>query len=442
MQDTFKILVVDDDEVDRMMVCRALKSAGIKAELEEAEDADVAIAMLRDTRFDCVFLDYCLPGQNGLEVIQELNMLDIRVPLVILTGQGDEQIAVELMKAGASDYLVKSRLSPELLSQSLRNSVRVHQAELQVSMTYQQLQENYELLTRKNKELEEQRQQIYRQNLQLIEASQHKSRFVATMSHELRTPLSAILGFSQILLRKYKKMPRQLDHQMLERIFVNAKHLLAIVNDLLDFSQIESGKLQIKPESFNVEHLISDTVESLRSLADQKQLQLKVQVNLQNSHVTTDQWRLRQILVNLISNAIKFTEAGCIEVKVRELLSNRLEIAVSDTGIGIPPEQLQQIFEPFQQINQSNSRQYDGTGLGLAITKSLIQIMKGTITVESQVGVGSVFWVTLPRHSRVLIQKKIIEDKVDQKNPPSPGFPAFENTPTQLPTVLTPQFIF
>ncbi len=398
MEETLKILVVDDDEVDRMAVRRALKTAGVQVELSEAGDCHDAIATLANTSFDCVFLDYRLPDEDGLTLINEIRSRGIKVPLIVLTGQGDEQIAVELMKAGATDYLSKSRVSSETLAQVLRNAIRVYRAEMQVALVYQQLRESNELLTHKNKELELQRQQIELQNQKLLEASRLKSQFLATMSHELRTPMNAIIGFTQLLLRpKCGDLSTQ-QRDMVERILNNSKHLLMLLNEVLDFSKLESGRLNLKPEVFDLSKVVQAAIKEISSLAEAKNLSVHVQADLQNPVVCNDQLRMRQILMNLLSNAIKFTESGSIGVNVQELPENRLEIAVWDTGIGIASTDIQYIFEAFRQLDQSITRKYPGTGLGLPIVDSLVQMMDGKITVESQLGEGSIFRIELPRH--------------------------------------------
>ncbi|MCY7278797.1 MAG: GAF domain-containing protein, partial [Phormidesmis sp. CAN_BIN44] len=251
------------------------------------------------------------------------------------------------------------------------------------------------ILAQQNQALENQRQQIQLQNLKLIEAAQLKSQFLATMSHELRTPMNAIMGFSQLLLRQNQLRPAQLE--MVDRILNNAKNLLALINDILDLSRIEAGRLELKLDRFNLSDLLTSTTSELRSLADQKQLSLNVKLHLKDPLVTNDSVRLRQILVNLLSNAIKFTDVGSVEVEMWGLSDDRLVISVRDTGIGIAPEDLTRIFDEFHQLDQSTTRRHAGTGLGLAITKWLVQMMGGTVRVESQLGEGSTFRVELPR---------------------------------------------
>ncbi|MBD2168662.1 response regulator [Calothrix membranacea FACHB-236] len=397
MEETLKILVVDDDEVDRMAVRRALRQAGVSMELSEVGVCNDAISTLKTTTYDCVFLDYRLPDADGLTLIQKLRALEIKVPIVVLTGQGDDQIAVELMKAGATDYLSKAKVSSEILAQVLRNAIRVHRAEMQAALAHQQLKESNEQLLRKNQELERQRQQIHLQNLRLLEASRLKSQFLATISHELRTPMNAIIGFSQILLRP--KFGQLTNHQkdMVERILNNGKHLLMLLNEVLDFSKLEAGRLELKPELFDLTKIIDATVAEVSSLAEVKNLSLFVQTELENPLVFNDSSRIQQILVNLLSNAIKFTESGSVWVEVSELPTNDIAITVRDTGIGIASRDFKLIFEAFRQVDQSITRKYPGTGLGLAIVDSLVKMMDGKIILKSQLGVGSMFRIELPR---------------------------------------------
>lgn len=397
MEKELRILVIDDDEVDRMSVFRALSKIELSVNVLEASNYHEAIICLEKHKFDCIFLDYRLPGKDGLAVVKEVRDSGNKTPLVILTGQGDERIAVEIMKAGASDYINKSRVSSELLAKTLQHVVRIHEAERQIELFHQQLFESNEQLKRKNQELQEKQQQIYQQNLKLLEAAELKSRFLATMSHELRTPLNAIMVFSQMVLRKTKGRLSDSEADMLERIVNNGKNLLELINDILDLSKIEAGGLQLVPEEFNLAQLIKVSVDELRILAERKNLTLNTRIDLQNPIVFHDSTRVRQVIVNLLSNAIKFTDAGKVDVTINEISNERLIISVRDTGIGIEAEKLQYIFEPFRQGNQTNSRRHQGTGLGLAIADSLMTMMKGSISVESRLGKGSEFRLELPR---------------------------------------------
>ena len=254
-----------------------------------------------------------------------------------------------------------------------------------------------EILAQQNQELETQRQQIQLQNLQLMEAARLKSQFLATMSHELRTPMNAIIGFSQLLLRQKNSQLTPLQNDMMGRILNNGKHLLTIINDILDLSKMDAGKMELNLEEFHLVHLVKATAQELRSLAEEKHLAMLFKANMENPYVINDIDRTRQILVNLISNAIKFTETGMVEIEVEELQSDHIALTVRDTGIGISPEDLEHIFEEFRQVDQSLKKKHYGTGLGLAITDSLVQLMQGKISVESTLGEGSTFRVECSR---------------------------------------------
>ena len=213
--------------------------------------------------------------------------------------------------------------------------------------------------------------------------------------------MNAIIGFSQILLRpKFGQLTnQQLD--MVEKILNNGKDLLIKINEILDFSQLESGKLALKPEILDLSKVVSNAVTKIRPLAEAKNLSLLVKTDLENTLVFNDPVRLQQILSNLLANAIKFTESGTIWVEIRETPKNQVTITVKDTGIGIAAQDFHHIFAAFHQIDQGISRKYSGIGLGLAVIDALVGIMEGKIYIESQLGVGSMFKIELPRNINV-----------------------------------------
>ncbi|MBW4681336.1 MAG: PAS domain S-box protein [Microcoleus vaginatus WJT46-NPBG5] len=253
------------------------------------------------------------------------------------------------------------------------------------------------ILARQNQELATQREQIQLQNLQLLEAARLKSQFLATMSHELRTPLNVIIGFAQLLLRQRPDPLTSSQTKMADRILDNGKNLLMLIDDILALSHIEAGLRGIKREMFDVVQLARITVEQFNKLASDKNLTLDVYIDMQNRNLFNDRACLRQVLINLVSNAIKFTESGSVRVEVCEQPDDRVIITVEDTGIGIAETEMAHIFEAFRQVDQTLARKYPGTGLGLAITDSLVRLMNGTITVTSRLGEGSTFQVELPR---------------------------------------------
>ncbi len=259
------------------------------------------------------------------------------------------------------------------------------------------------------KRAEEQMRQIQLQNLELTEATRLQSQFLATVSHELRTPLNAILGFSQVLLRQAQNQFSAKQADMLARIFTNAENLLLLIEDTLDLSKLEAGRMELNLQDVNLEVLIRATCQEFQFMAEQKQLTLHVRVVLDNPWVVNDSTRLRQILVNLLSNAVKFTETGSIWVEACELESDAIAVSVRDTGIGIAADDIKHVFKKFRQLNQTLSRFQNGTGLGLAIADWLVRLMNGKIAIESTLGVGSTFRIELPR---------VAGDRAPSRTPP------------------------
>ncbi|MBR8835286.1 MAG: PAS domain S-box protein [Stigonema ocellatum SAG 48.90 = DSM 106950] len=247
------------------------------------------------------------------------------------------------------------------------------------------------------KRAEEQLRAIQIQNFQLQEAARIKSQFLSVMSHELRTPMNAILGFSQLMLRHYYHMLAPEIRTMVERIINSGKQLLALIENILDFSSLETGRAELRLQEFNLVELVTTITEELRFLAVQKNLTLAIHTNIQNPNIVTDRDLVRQVLVNLLDNAIKFTETGGVFVELQQLGQDQLTVMVRDTGIGIPEAELKNIFQEFWQLNQSTTRKHGGTGLGLAIVNKLVHLMNGTITVESRLSEGSTFRIVLPR---------------------------------------------
>jgi adenylate cyclase len=228
-----------------------------------------------------------------------------------------------------------------------------------------------------------------------------KSQFLANMSHELRTPLNAILGYAELLIEDFEDEAQQDAVDDLQKIRRSAHHLLTLINDILDLSKIEAGRMDIEKHSFDVSGLIDEVVGTIQPLALQKHNKIIVNIEPAIGSMTSDSVKVRQVLLNLLSNACKFTEAGIISVSVR-LLSrdahSTVQITVSDTGIGMNDEHLSRIFEAFTQADASTTRKFGGTGLGLAITKKFVELMGGDISVSSEPSVGTTFSVLLPRH--------------------------------------------
>jgi signal transduction histidine kinase len=235
-------------------------------------------------------------------------------------------------------------------------------------------------------------------NVELQRANQHKAEFLANMSHELRTPLNSILGFSQLLLEGDGGALTGDQRQDVDIIAQNGQHLLALINDLLDISKLEAGKAQLHRGEVEVEPLISECVDSVSSLAKTKKLDLTASVSAEVGRVFADGPKLKQVLLNLLGNAIKFTETGSVRVTA-ERQGAELRVSVRDTGIGVPAEDTERIFESFQQGQSGMTGKYQGTGLGLAISRQLVEMHGGKIWVKSTPGQGSTFTFTIPQRA-------------------------------------------
>ncbi len=260
---------------------------------------------------------------------------------------------------------------------------------------------------RATEQLAEHNRQLIWQRRELEKASRMKSQFLASMSHELRTPINVVLGYTSLMQEQLfgTLTPKQIG--VMERIHTTSKHLLELINDILDLSRIEAGKMPIHVEEVDTGALLSELAGQVRPLLEKKGLTLTVEAD-DLPDLMTDRTKLMQVLLNLMSNAIKFTQQGGVALRARAADEGWIRITVEDTGIGIKPEHLNTIFEDFRQVDQSPSREYGGTGLGLSITKKLLSLLGGTIDVDSEVGVGTAFSIEVPR----LAQTGTVEEQV------------------------------
>jgi signal transduction histidine kinase len=235
-------------------------------------------------------------------------------------------------------------------------------------------------------------------NRDLKAASQHKSEFLANMSHELRTPLNAIIGFSEVLSERMFGDLNEKQDEYLKDIHASGQHLLSLINDILDLSKIEAGRMELEQTDFDLPTAIDNALTLVRERAARRGVALHTTVDERLGQVQADERKIRQVLLNLLSNAIKFTPAGGRIEVVAKLMNGSIEVSVSDTGVGIAPEDQEAVFEEFRQVGTADKK-VEGTGLGLALSRKFIELHGGKIWVKSQVGEGSTFTFTIPvRH--------------------------------------------
>ena len=553
-----RLLVVDDDRVDRITIRRALTRAGLDAVVDEADGIPAALERARHGAYDCIFLDYNLPGGDGLTLLREMRAAGVETPVVMLTGQGDERVAVELMKAGAADYLPKEGITPERLAASLRYVAELNRAEAETRRAQDELRESAERMrflaeasrvladsldvdatlgavarlavpllgdycvihltgengehrgvaaahvdpakeplvralevfpgvapdhatsyvarairtgrrlqadafpdehlasvARSPEELElfralrpgtglfvplaarghalgaigfvrtepgvayspaqvdlaedlARRAAVALDNARLFqdaararaaaeEANRAKSEFLARMSHDLRTPLNAIGGYAQLVEMGVQGPVTDAQREAMARIIRAQEHLLTLINDILSFARLEAGQVQIEI----AEIPLRDTMTELRLLVQplfaERGVEFEIRPPDAGLRVRADGERLIQVLLNLLTNAAKFTDPGGRVTVDCEARGESVAVRVADTGQGIPPDRLEAIFNPFIQAGNSDAETRQGVGLGLAISRELLRLMNGSLSVESTVGEGTTFVVSLER---------------------------------------------
>jgi signal transduction histidine kinase len=378
MTDPFVVLVVDDNPPNRFTL-KALLSRLPDTEVIEASSGEEALTRTILSAVHLILLDVQMPGMDGFETARLLRMTERtrNIPVIFLTAVFKaEEFAKRGFAVGAVDYLTKP-LEDNLLLSRIRFYQVLHSRESRLAETVQQLR---------------------KQELSLIAAlsqaeaaNRAKNTFLANMSHELRTPLNAIIGFSELMTRS-DALDRE-DKKNLEIINRSGNHLLTLINEILDFSKIEAGRVELIEETTDVERLLGEVVALLRPRAEQAGLTLALRAEGLPAALRVDATKLRQILLNLLGNAIKFTRRGSVTLDAKGQLAEghaaRIDFQVRDTGIGIAPADQQRIFEPFTQIVTHATA--SGTGLGLAITWRYLAMMGGGLAVESTPDRGSTF---------------------------------------------------
>jgi signal transduction histidine kinase len=371
------ILVVDDTP-DNLLLMSSLLKDDYQVRIVNSGEKALRIAT-SDAPPDLILLDIMMPEMDGYEVCQHLKAdpKTIDIPVIFLTAKAALEDETKGLELGAVDYITKP-VSPPIVLARVKNHLA--------------LKNMSDFLRDKNSILEE--------------AGRMKSEFLANMSHELRTPLNAIIGFSEVLRDGLlgELAPQQKEY--VADIFSSGSHLLSLINDILDLSKVEAGKMTLELDALSVASLIQASLQVVREKATAHHLRLTTNIPTDLDEVWLDERKLKQILYNLLSNAVKFTPEGgevhiaahCVErsTDAQDAFTHYLEIAVSDTGIGISAENQARLFQPFTQIDSKLARRYNGTGLGLAMVKRLAELHGGSVALYSVPEQGSTFTVWLP----------------------------------------------
>ncbi|MBN1822553.1 MAG: response regulator [Prolixibacteraceae bacterium] len=378
-----KILIVDD--LIENLISLEMILADFDVSFIRATSGMEALRKSINEDFALAILDVQMPGMDGYETLSLMRKRKKTKYLPVIFVSAIHQSDLHIIKGietGAVDFIPKP-IIPEILVGKVRIFLDLYLQKEELKNLLEKLEEN-------NKELEIQREKAEA-------ATRAKAMFLANMSHEIRTPLNGIIGVSKVMEET------QLDknqHELIQIITTSGENLLNIINDILDFSKIEAGQIHLEKIEFNLLDVISNIVKLLRFNADEKGLELKIELN--NGIPDTligDPLRLNQIITNLVNNAIKFTEEGKIiistEIVNKDIYKAEILFKIIDSGIGISNEGKQKLFKEFSQTETSTTRKYGGTGLGLAICRNLVVLMDGEIGVESKLGEGSEFWFKL-----------------------------------------------
>jgi len=406
MDDLPKLLLVDDRAENLLALEAILEPLG--QILVRANSGPEALRKVLETEFAAILLDVQMPGMNGFEVAEIIKSRERSrtIPIIFLSAISKEDAYVfKGYSMGAVDYVFKP-FNPDVLRSKVAVFVDLYTKQQEIQRQGDLLRESQkrelelehrtsllEAEARSAAKLSQMNEELHRRQIALEQAMGARNRFYASMSHELRTPINAVIGYSTLMLDNIYGPLNAKQKEGLQRTLKAARHLLELVNDVLDLSKIEAGKIELSLQPVMFPSIIEDLFVTVRPLADEYGSSLSLEMDGESFNIVSDPRRVRQILLNLLSNAIKFGEGKPIRVMCKHDENNGVEIEVVDQGVGIANEDIARIFEEFVQVSESKQ---PGTGLGLPISRRLAQLLDGSLTVCSTPGEGSAFRLTLP----------------------------------------------
>lgn len=404
------ILIVDDEKDIRDLLKTTIEKHHYAA--VEAATGSECLKILETVTPDLILLDYKLPDISGMKVLQEIRKALPDVGIIFMTAYGDEDIAISAIASHVDSYIRKPFLVEAMLttiSQILeRSRIKLERKRLiaQLRESNREIMANYAMLDHANRRLRE--------------LDQLKSEFLANIGHELRTPLNSIIGFTELVLQGYSGPVNQEQHRQLSMVLNSGNHLLRVLNDVIEISMLNAGQIVLKSEYVSITQLVQEVLHELRNHALQKQLRILVNIERQLPDCYCSREKVKLILYNLLDNSIKFSSSGDIIISAFPASQlpkhacrpayprshdipeeNSLVVSIQDQGIGIRQKNFDILFDEFRQVDGSLTREYNGTGLGLAISKKLVELYGGRIWLESQIGVGTTFYFTIPLSKKI-----------------------------------------
>ncbi len=369
-----RILLIEDNPDHAVLTQKILKGTDQNYQLVYTEDPKEGLRKIADEDYDLILCDYRLPDLSALDILRRLRDKGRDLPLVVVTSSGSEKIAVELMKEGAYDYVVKDSSYQDALPMVIKRAI-----------------DRYGAKKEKNR-LEE---ELRKSNEELKKMYAIKSEFTSMVSHELRTPLAAIKESIAIVLDGSAGAINDEQEDFLDTAKRNVDRLARLINDVLDFQKLDSGRMEFDIQENDMNQVVKEIEKAMLPLAKEKQLSLIMKLDDKLPKARFDRDKIIQVLTNIVDNAVKFTQKGIITVTTNKE-DNIIHVAVQDTGPGIKEEDMPRLFHRFEQLAGAEDRKTGGTGLGLAISKEIIEKHRGKIWAESTLSKGTTFHFTLP----------------------------------------------